>query len=140
MIKLETIGALDVAKINPVLTSASNVANYTFITDNSILYLIANTLTGDDAYREDVVIKAGEYLNGYQVDALAGLKLVVDEKHIAYAANKSYSDLVVNNVLTVDANGKLAVAAETPASGVYFKIIEKVTLTEPAVKVLVCVA
>lgn len=140
MIKLETIGALDVAKINPVLTSASNVANYTFITNNSILYLIANTLTGDDAYREDVVIKAGEYLNGYQVDALAGLKLVVDEKHIAYAANKSYSDLAVNNVLTVDANGKLAVAAETPASGVYFKIIEKVTLTEPAVKVLVCVA
>lgn len=140
MIKLETIGALDVAKINPVLISASDVENYTFITDNSILYLIANTLTGDDAYREDVVIKAGEYLNGYQVDALAGLKLVVDGKHIAYGSGASYADLAADDVLVVDSNGKLEVDDSAPESGVYFVITEKVTLTEPAVKVLVCIA
>ena len=137
MIKLETVGMLDVAKINPVLTSASAVTNYDFIKTNDILYLVCNTIVGDNAYREDVVIPAGEYLNGYQVDAFVGQKLVVDGKHIS---GTQYSALAVGNILTVNASGKLAVAESAPESGVYFKITEKTTLTEPAVKVLVCVA
>ena len=137
MIKIETVGMLDVAKINPVLKSTSDVTNYDFITVNGILYLVCNTIVGDNSYRENVVIPAGEYLNGYQVDAFAGQKLVVDGKHIA---GTQYSALAVDDILTVNAAGKLAAAESAPASGVYFKITEKTTLTEPAVKVLVCVA
>lgn len=141
MIKCETIGQLEVAKINPVLTSASDVENYTFITDNDILYLVANTLTGDATYTEDAVIKAGEYLNGYQVDAWVGQKLVVDGKHVAYASGKDIDDIAVDDILTVDANGKLAVAQSAPESGVYFTVTDiGVKLTEKGFKAVVCVA
>lgn len=140
MIKTETLGMIEIAKINPVLTSESAVDNYSFITVNGILYLVANTLTGDDTYREDVTIPAGEFLNGYQVDVWAGQKLVIDEKHIAYASGKGYSDLAADDILTVNNAGKLAVAESAPASGVYFVITEKATLTGKAVKARVCVA
>lgn len=150
MIKIETVGMLDVAKINPVLKSTSDVTNYDFITFDNILYLICNTIVGDNSYRENVVIPAGEYLNGYQVDAFIGQKLVVDEKHIAYASGQSYDDLkvadasaspaVAATILTVNANGKLAIASSAPESGIYFKVTDKVNLTEKAVKVLVCAA
>ena len=84
MIKVETLGMLDIAKINPVLKSEEDVKNYSFLTADGILYLISNTVVGDDAYLKDVVIPAGDFLNGYQVDAWVGQKLVVDGKHIAF--------------------------------------------------------
>ena len=51
MIKVETIGMLDVAKVNPVITSESDVTNNQFITHEDNVYLVANTLVGDDSYR-----------------------------------------------------------------------------------------
>lgn len=138
MIKCESLGMLDVAKINPVITSENDVTNYDFITVDDILYLICNTATGDDAYKEDVTLSAGEYLNGYQVDAWAGKKLVIDGKHIP---DTEYSELAVDNVLTVTDTGKLAVAGAAPDSGVYFVVTDTgVTLTEKAVKARVMVA
>ena len=130
--------------------SENDVENYDFITDNDIVYLIANTIVGDEAYLKDATIKAGQYLNGYQVDAWVGQKLVVDAKHIAYAAGQNYDSLkvadasanpaVAATILTVNANGKLAIAQSAPESGIYFKVTDKVNLTEKAVKVLVCAA
>lgn len=140
MIKVETLGMLDVAKVNPVLKSVSDVANYTFITDNGNVYLVCNTIVGDNSYKEDVVIPAGEYLNGYLVKAWEGQKLVIDEKHIAYASEKDYDDIVAGTtILKVNGSGKLEVAAETPTSGIYFKVVEKCRLTEKAVKAIVVV-
>jgi len=77
MIKTELIGMVANSKNNPVITSASAVNNYTFMTVDGVLYLIANTLSGDDSYVDDVTFAAGEYLNGFQVDAWAGQKLVM---------------------------------------------------------------
>lgn len=136
MIKVETIGMLDVAKVNPVITSESDVTNNQFIKHEDNVYLVANTLVGDDTYREDVVIKAGEYLNGYLVKAWDGQKLVIDGKHVTgdYA---TYS--AKDTVLVVGEDGKLAVG-EKPASGVYFVVTDKCTLTEKAIKARVCVA
>ncbi len=136
MIKVETIGMLDVAKVNPVITSESDVKNNQFIKHEDNVYLVANTLVGDDSYREDVVIKAGEYLNGYLVKAWDGQKLVIDGKHVTgdYA---TYS--AKDKVLVVGDDGKLAVG-DKPATGVYFVVTDKCTLTEKAIKVRVCVA
>ena len=136
MIKVETIGMIDVAKVNPVITSANDVENYQFITHEDNVYLVANTLNGDDSCREDVTIKAGEYLNGYLVKAWDGQNLIIDGKHITgdYA---TYS--VKDTVLTVGADGKLAVG-EAPDTGVYFVVTDKCTLTEKAIKARVCVA
>lgn len=150
MIKCETVGMIEVSKNNPILKSENDVKNFDFITVDDILYLICNTIVGDDAYRENVTIKAGDFLNGYQVDAWVGQKLVVDEKHIAYASGQSYDDLkvadssaspaVAATILTVNSDGKLKIASSAPESGVYFKVTDKVMLTEKAVKVRVCVA
>lgn len=140
MIKVETLGMLDVAKVNPVLKSETDVNNYSFLTFDGDLYLISNTITGDDAYREDIVIPAGEYLNGYLVKAWDGQKLVIDDKHIAYASGKKYSDIVANTtLLTVSTDGKLAVATTAPTSGIYFKVTDKCNLTGKAVKAKVIV-
>lgn len=141
MIKTETLGMLDVAKINPVIKAENDVVNNQFITYDGNLYLIANTLSGDDSYRDDVTIKAGEYLNGYLVKAWEGQKLVADEKHIKYASSKTYADIVAGTtLLKANSDGKLEVAATAPTSGVYFKVTDKCTLTGKAVKMMVIVA
>ena len=63
MIKVETLGMIDVAKVNPVLTHTEDVKNYSFLTKDEDLYLVANTLTGDNSCKEDCVIKKGEVRN-----------------------------------------------------------------------------
>lgn len=136
MIKVETLGMIDIAKVNPVLKSEADVANYSFLTVDGDLYLIANTLTGDDAYRDDVAIKAGEFLNGFMVKAWEGQKLVVDAKHIV----GTYADIAVDTFMSAGTDGKLKVEASEPTSGVYFKVTDKCRLTENAVKVKVMVA
>lgn len=140
MIKVETTGMYDIAKNNPVLTSESEVANHSFITVDGILYFIDNTVVGDDAYKENVVIPVGDYLNGYQVKAWEGQKLVADEKHIDYASGKKYSDIVAGTTLmNVNDNGKLEVISSAPTFGIYFKVTDKTRLTENAVKIVVIV-
>ena len=140
MIKCELIGMLDNAVLNSVLKSDTEVANYQFITDDGETYLVANTVTGDDAYVDDVTFAAGEYLNGYNVKAWEGQKLVIDEKHIAYASNKSYADIVAGTtLLKVASSGKLEVTADAPTSGIYFKVTDKCRLTGNAVKAKIVV-
>lgn len=133
MIKVETLGMLDIAKINPVLKSEEDVKNYSFLTADGILYLISNTVVGDDAYLKDVVIPAGDFLNGYQVDAWAGQKLVIDGKHI----EGGVAALNVGDALVVAEDGNLKVGT---AAGVHFVVTDKTTLTEAAVKARVTVA
>ena len=133
MVKCETLGMLDVAKNNPVIKTDVDTPNYSFVTENGILYLVANTLTGDDSYREDVVIPAGEYLNGFQVDAWAGKKLFIDGKHIEGGVDA----LKVGDTLVVS-DGKLAKGA---AAGVHFVVTDiNLMLTEKAIKARVAIA
>ena len=141
MIKVETIGMMDNAVLNSVLQSENEVANYQFVANDGDTYLVCNTVTGDDAYVDDVKFAAGEYLNGYNVKAWEGQKLVVDEKHIAYDDEKTYADLVAGTtLLTINADGKLAIATAAPTAGVYFKVTDKCRLTSNAVKVKICIA
>ena len=138
MIKVETLGMLDIAKINPVLTSANDVVNNSFLTVGGITYVILNDINGDDAYKDGVTIKAGEYLNGYDLSAWAGQKLVIDEKHITYASGADYDDITAGTtLLKPKTDGTLEVTSTAPESGVYFKVTDKVTLTGKAVKVLI---
>lgn len=140
MIKVETIGMLDRAVVNPVIKSESDVKNYTFITHDGDLYLITNTIVGDDSYVDDVVLKAGECLNGYLVKAFEGQNLVVDEKHIAYGDNEDYTKITAGTTLFTVDGGKLKIAGSAPETGVYFKAVEKTRLTGNAVKVKVVIA
>ena len=138
MIKCETVGMLDIAKINPVLTSQNDVVNNSFLTVDGITYVILNDINGDDAYKDGVTIKAGEYLNCYDLSAWAGQKLVVDEKHITYASGADYDDITAGTtLLKPKTDGTLEVTSTAPESGVYFKVTDKVTLTGKAVKVLI---
>jgi len=123
----------DVAKINPTLVSDKAVKNFSFVTVDDILYLIDNTVVGDDSYKEDISIPAGDKLNGYAVKAWEGQKLVVDAKHVV----GGISTLSKGDVLVANDEGKLE-AGE--AAGVHFVVSEKTTLTEPAIKVVVTVA
>lgn len=131
MVKVETIGMYDVAKINPTLVSDKDVANHSFISVDNVLYLIDNTVVGDDAYKEGIVIPAGEKLNGYVVKAWEGQKLVVDGKHV----EGGIESLEDGDVL-IAKDGKLATGE---AVGTYFIVAGKTTLTEAAIKVTIAV-
>lgn len=133
MIRCETIGGIQAAKINPVLKSDTDVVNNTFVEIDDDLWLVANSISGDDSYREDVVIPAGEFLNGYLVKSLEGLKLVVDGKHV----DGGISDVSEGDILVAREDGKLA---SGEAAGVHFVVTDKTVLTEAAVKVKVVVA
>lgn len=141
MIKVETIGMLDREVLNPVLTSESAVANYSFLTVDGKLYMIANTLVGDDSYKDDYTIPAGEYLNGHLVEAWKGQKLVIDAKHITFGQSETYANSITagTTLLKVDSNNKLVITSTAPTSGVYFKVTDKCTLTGQAVKAEVLV-
>lgn len=66
--------------------------------------------------------------------------MVADEKHIAYGVGESYASITAGTtLLTVNGSGKLAIAQSAPASGVYFKVTDKCTLTGKAVKIKVMV-
>lgn len=135
MVKIETLGMLDVAKVNPILKSDNDVANYSFLTIDGDLYLISNTLTGDDAYKEDTIIPAGEYLNGFMVEAWKGQKLVIDGKHV----DGGIDSLDVGATLVAQEDGSLKAGSAT--EGVYFVVTDtNITLTEAAIKVKVTVA
>lgn len=137
MIKVETLGMIEVAKVNPVLKADKDVANYSFITDDGVAYLVANTLTGDNAYREDVVIPAGEYLNGYALKAWEGQKLVIDGKHITGGVE----DVTVGTVLVVADDGTLETLETDEATGTHLVVTDVDTrLTEKAVKAKIVVA
>ncbi len=141
MIKLASLGMLDVAKNDPTITSQTATANYSFITSGGDIYLVAQNITGDDAYLEGAIIPAGEPLNCFMLEAWKGQKLIVDGKHVTYAQGKDYDDLAVDDLLTVAQDGTLEVAAQAPASGAYLKITKiDVTLTEPAFVAQVMVA
>lgn len=134
MIKVETLGMIEVAKVNPVLKADKDVKNYSFITVDDIAYLVANTVTGDNAYREDIVIPAGEYLNGYALKAWEGQKLVIDGKHIMGGVEA----VTVGTILVVADDGTLTTGE---ASGVHLVVTDVNTrLTEKAVKAKVVVA
>lgn len=136
MIKFETVGMFDDAVNNPVLKAEKDVPNHSFQTIDEVVYFIDNVITGDDAYKDDVVIKQGEYLRGYDLTYLAGQKFVIDGKHIS----DELSGLNVNDALEVQEDGTLK-KAEAEAKGVHFVITDKnVYLTEPAVKAKVVVA
>jgi hypothetical protein len=141
MIKVETLGMLDREVLNPVLTSVSAVKNYSFLVVGGKLYLIANTLTGDDAYKDDYTIPAGEYLNGHLVEAWKGQKLVIDAKHIKFGVGQTYASNLTagTTLLKVNDSNELVIADSAPASGVYFKVTDKCTLTGEAIKAEVLV-
>lgn len=126
MIKPEVLGMVANSVNNPVLTSASAVPNYSFLTDNGIVYLIANTLSGDDSYVDDVTFAAGEYLNGFDVAAWVDQKLVIDERHIAYGSGEDFDDITAGTTVLVIDSGKLKIGS-APQSGVYFKVTDKLT-------------
>lgn len=132
MIKVETLGMNDIAKINPTLVSDKEVANHSFITVDDVLYLVDNTTVGDDSYKEGVVFPAGSKLNGYIVKAWEGQKLVVDGKHVV----GGISSLEDGDTLIVK-DGKLEAGSDE--SGICFVVSGKTTLTEPAIKVTVVV-
>lgn len=130
MIRVRTIGAYEVAKMNPVLTAGKDIVNNTLYADkDGTLYLIANEITGDDAYREGVTIAKGNYLNAYRVDAWIGLDIIADAKHVSGGIDSFNYD--GNDVLVYDeSSGGLKSGDKT---GLHFVAVGKCILTEKAV-------
>lgn len=115
-IKFRTLGCIDVAKNNPVLTHNADVNNFSVLTADGASYLIWNEVSGDDSYLKDQVIKAGDFLNGYNLSANLGQELVITADMI----NETLSDLDKGDAVTL----KAAYLVGTPV--VAFKFVEAV--------------
>lgn len=87
-------------------------------------------VNGHDCYIDNAIIPAGDFLNGYQVESLVGLRLDIDMKHI------SADTVEVGDTLVVGDFGGLEVNEATEGKP-YFVVEEKMYLTMPAVKVRV---
>lgn len=137
MIKVQTLGMYDVAKNNPVLTSITDVTNYSFLVNDGDEYVVMQSINGDDTYKEGIVIKGGNPINGFMLKPWEGQKLIIDGKHIA----GTYTTVsVTGTILVIDtATGKLKVGT-APTSGAYFVVKGTTTLTESAVIAKVVVA
>ena len=105
---------------NPLLTSTKEVGNYDFIVEDGETYLVCNTVTGDDSYKEDIKFPKGTYLNGYNVKAWEGQKLVVDEKHIALIVRK-----MIQEDGTILGITKVALNSESFMAASSFQLTEK---------------
>lgn len=113
MIKFETIGMLDRVVVNPVLTSATDVENFDFITVDGDLYIVMNENHDSTEY----TIPAGEFLNGHLVKSLEGQKFVIEGKHVTGGTE----ELTVGSVLVVGDDGKLETG---DAAGVHFVVTD----------------
>lgn len=116
MIKFRTLGCIDVAKNNPVLTHTDAVKNYSVVTKDDISYLIWNEFSGDESYLKDMSIAAGDFLNGYNLSANIGQELVIT------------ADMINEDVDSLTAGGAVTLKADylvgTPV--VDFKFVEVV--------------
>ena len=136
MIKVNTLGMFDVAKIDPTIKLEEDIKNNQFVTVDEDLFLVMNEPNGDDSYRDDVVLKAGECLNGFLLSAWVGQELVVDSKHITYKHSENYEEtLTAGKFLKVGGDKNLETSETAPESGIYFKVVAKEMLTEKAVRV-----
>lgn len=134
MVKFETIGMIQASALNPILKLEKDVKNYSFITVDDVQYLVLNVINGDDSYREDVVIKAGECLNGYNLKYLVDQKLFIDGKHITGGI-----DSVTEGTILVPAEDGTLVEGE--AEGVHLVVTDiNLRLTEKAVKAKIVIA
>lgn len=123
MVKFRCLGEIEIAKNNPVLTHNAAVKNGSIFVSDGETYMIWNTINGDDAYKDDVEIAAGEFLNGFNLSANIGQELVVDAKHIT----NDYANLKAGDAVTF----KSEYLVGTPS--VTFTAVTKTLLTGDAV-------
>lgn len=130
MVKFRCLGEIEIAKNNPVLTHTAAVKNGSIFVADGETYMIWNTINGDDAYKDDVEIAAGEFLNGFNLSANIGQELVVDAKHIT----NDYAGLKTGDAVTFKSD--YLVSSPTVA----FTAVTKTQLTGDAVIVKICAA
>lgn len=130
MVKFRCLGEIEIAKNNPVLTHTAAVKNGSIFAADGETYMIWNTINGDDAYKDDVEIAAGEFLNGFNLSANIGHELVVDAKHIT----NDYAGLKTGDAVTFKSD--YLVGSPTVA----FTAVTKTQLTGDAVIVKICAA
>ena len=137
MIKIEHVGMFDRAVVNPMLTAQTATANYTIINDaNGDAYLVVNKFEGDNAYRDGMVIPAGEFLNGYLLKSLKGQNLVIEGKHV----DGGIENAEVGDTLVVNEDGVFEIG-ETTGKNLYLVITDvDARLAEKAVKAKIVVA
>lgn len=137
MIKIEHVGMFDRAVVNPMLTAQTATANYTIINDaNGDAYLVINKFAGDNAYKGEMVVPAGEFLNGYLLKSLKGQNLVIEGKHI----DGGIENAEVGDTLIVNEDGAFEIGEATGKS-LYLAITDvDARLAEKAVKAKIVVA
>lgn len=136
MIKIEHVGMFDRAVVNPMLTAQTATANYTIINDaNGDAYLVINRLAGDNAYKDEMVVPAGEFLNGYLLKSLKGQNLVIEGKHI----DGGIENAEVGDTLIVNEDGAFEIG-EATGKNLYLVITDvDARLAEKAVKAKIVV-
>ena len=137
MIKIEHVGMFDRAVVNPMLTAQTATANYTIINDaNGDAYLVINKFAGDNTYKDEIVVPAGEFLNGYLLKSLKGQNLVIEGKHI----DGGIENAEVGDTLIVNEDGAFEIG-ETTGKNLYLVITDvDARLAEKAVKAKIVVA
>ena len=158
MIKLKTIGMIEKnAKGNPTVKAHEDLKNGTLHTvSNGItefpkagssgdkqtkhICIALNTSSGDKCY-SDFIIKKGDFVNSYLLEAWENQEIIFDESHITYAESQDYSKINANETkLVAWTDGNFKIETDVSNYGIYFEVTNKLQFNGNAVSAkIVCV-
>ena len=105
------------------------------------LYIALNDFAGD--FRgTNKKIADGDCLNLYALKAWDGQYLELDEDNITYDSGETYASITAGTTnLVAGTDGKFAIAAAVTYYGLYFKVVEKISMgAKKGVRVQIVVA
>ncbi len=150
MLKVKTIGMInDNKKSFPIVKAHADIINGYFctITDEATvaptadtakgadIYVVMNTINGDDSYT-DAVVKAGENVNAFLVKQWDKQNLQLNVNHLTTA----YGSVAKDDKLVIDATGKLVKQADVTGYAIYFRVVKKIQFAGNGLEVQIVVA
>jgi hypothetical protein len=159
MIKLQTLGMLNVAKSDPTVIAHADIKNGYFHTisagktyapvagDSSAdqtaeIRIVLQTITGDDRYDPDAVIASGDRVNSFLLKQWHSQNLIINLSDIDLGTGVNYASVTSDGTtyLVANASGNLDIVADPSYYGVYLKVIDKIQFNGDSVLAQVVVA
>jgi hypothetical protein len=155
MVKLNSIGMFKTEKNDPTIKAHADIANgYLCTLDGSKtkapvagasdatqtddLYIVLNTIVGDNRYDAETTIASGDYCNTFIVKQWENQKLIVTTDSITFETGINYASISAGTTKFVaGTDGKFNISTDTSYHGVYFDCVEKLQYNGDAIAVVV---
>jgi hypothetical protein len=155
MVKLNSIGMFKTEKNRPTVKAHTDIDNYYLCTisdgltvapvvgtstasQSDDIYIVMNTITGDNRYVAENTIASADYCNTFLVKQWENQDLIVTEDSITYESGVNYASISAGTTnFVAGSDGKFNISVDTSYHGVYFACVEKLLYNGNAIAVTV---